>query len=215
MIWKPNVSTAAAIAVVLMGTAVSGCGISSITSGLGGGMFGGSSDQGQVGSVTKEELLSAAKADFRAGPQAADIRVAAGCPRFLTWSRDNSLTVYEKGRVGDSLAVLHRGEITQTARECTIRPGQVTVKYGFSGRVLLGPRGKTGRVTLPVQVFVNDAARQRVTADKLVVNVDVSLDKPIAYFSKVQTLTFSIPEGTRPGDYEVFVGFERAVPDAG
>jgi len=62
---------------------------------------------------------------------------------------------------------------------------------------------------------VMDAARQRITADKLVINVDVSLDKPIGYFSKVQTLTFAIPEGTRPGEYEVFVGFEQAVPRAG
>jgi hypothetical protein len=215
MSWKPNLRIAAVIGVALLGMTVSGCGISNITSGLGGGMFGGRSDQTQAGSVTKEDLLQAAKADFQPGGPTGNIKVAHGCPRFLAWSRENSLTVYDKGQTGDSLAVLHRGEITQTARECNIAPGRVTVKYGFSGRVLLGPRGKAGRVTLPVEVFVMDAARQRITADKLVINVDVSLDKPIGYFSKVQTLTFAIPEGTRPGEYEVFVGFEQAVPRAG
>ena len=58
------------------------------------------------------------------------------------------MTIYEPGRVGDGLAVMHRGEISKTARECQIEPGRITVKYGFSGRVLLGPKGKSGRVTL-------------------------------------------------------------------
>lgn len=203
------------LAVAVAGLAVTGCGLSSITSGLGGGMFGGKPKENPVASVTKEELLSAAKADFRGGVQTGSVNVAHGCPRFLVWSRDNNLTVFEEGRVGDALAVMHRGEITKTARECSIQPGQVTVKYGFSGRVLLGPRGKAGRITLPIQVFVADGQRQRIAADKMTVDVDVSLDKPIGYFSKVQTLTFSIPQGTRPGEYEVFVGFEQTAPSAG
>jgi hypothetical protein len=31
----------------------------------------------------------------------------------------------------------------------------------------------------------------------------------------VRTGTFDIPEGARPGDYQVFVAFDRAVPGAG
>ena len=141
--------------------------------------------------------------------------VAHGCPRFVVWSRDNNLTIYEAGRIGDGLAVMHRGEITKTARECSIEPGRVTVKYGFSGRVLLGPRGKPGTVSMPLSIFVTDAKRERIAADKIKVDVAISLDKPIGYFSTVRTVTFNIPEGTRPGEYEVFVGFERNVPGAG
>jgi len=28
-------------------------------------------------------------------------------------------------------------------------------------------------------------------------------------------VTFNIPEGTRPGEYEVYVGFDRNIPGAG
>jgi hypothetical protein len=203
------------LAVVIAGMSVAGCGMSSITTGLGGGMFGGKPKENEVGAVNKEELLSAARADYRGGMQTASINVAHGCPRFMVWTRDNHITIFEEGRIGDALAVMHRGEITKTARECTIQPGQVTVKYGFSGRVLLGPRGQSGRVTLPIQVFVADGKQERIAADKMMVDVDVSLDKPIGYFSKVHTVTFNIPEGTRPGEYEVFVGFERTAPGAG
>ena len=196
-------------AIGLISVSLSACGISSLTSGLSGGMFGQAKPE-PVKSVTEAQLLSAAKAgNATATGSVSNINVAHGCPRFQVWSRDNSLTQYADGQVGDSLAVVHRGEITRTARECQVEPGRVTVKYGFSGRVLLGPKGQAGRVTLPVNVFVTDAKRERIAADKMMVSADVSVEDPIGYFSQVKTVTFNIPQGTRPGEYEVFVGFQQ------
>jgi hypothetical protein len=191
-----------------------GCGLSSITSGLGSGIMGGGSAKTETGAVSEEQLLAAAQGGEGAAP-AGGIEVAAGCPRFTVWPRENYITIYEQGRVGDGMAVVHRGEITKTARECTIEPGRVTVKYGFSGRILLGPKGKSGNVSLPVSVFVTDDKRNRLTSDKMMVDVNVSLENPIGYFSAVRTVTFDITEGSRPGDYQVFVAFERGVPGAG
>jgi hypothetical protein len=193
-----------------------GCGMSSLTSGLGGGMFGGSSSKSAVDKVTEEQMLSAAKADEAGATGSTSVgEVAHGCPKFVPWPRENHITIYEQGRVGDALAVMHRGEITKTARECQIEPGKVTVKYGFSGRVLLGPKGKGGNVMLPVTVTVTDAKRAKVLTDQSRVDAAVALDKPIGYFSAVRTVTFTVPEGARPGDFEVFVGFDRATPGAG
>jgi hypothetical protein len=195
--------------------AVGGCGLSTLTSGLGG--FGSGTKTGEVktGGVSEEKLLTAAKANAT-DAQSTDVgEVAHGCPKFVAWSRDNSVTIYETGRVGDGLAVMHRGEITQTARECDVQAGKVTVKYGFSGRVLLGPRGKTGNVSLPMTVFVTDSKRERITAEKMKVDVAVAVDNPIGYFSMVRSVTFNVPVGARPGEFEVFVGFERNIPGAG
>ena len=89
------------------------------------------------------------------------------------------------------------------------------MKYGFSGRVLLGQKGRTGRVTLPVNIFVTDSKRQKIATDSTKIAVDVALDNPIGYFSVVRTVTFQIPEGSRPGEYEVYVGFDRSIPGAG
>jgi hypothetical protein len=110
---------------------------------------------------------------------------------------------------------MHRGEITKTARECNVEPGRVTVKYGFSGRVLLGQKGRSGRITLPVSVFVTDAKRQKITSNTMRISVDVALDNPISYFSVVREVTFNVPEGARPGEFEVYVGFDRNIPGAG
>jgi hypothetical protein len=96
-----------------------------------------------------------------------------------------------------------------------MEPGRITVKYGFSGRVLLGPKGRAGRVTLPLNVFVTDAKRAKLVTDKLQVDVDIALEKPIGYFSMVRTVTFALPEGSRPAEFEVYVGFDRTTPGAG
>lgn len=194
-----------------------GCGgVSSLTSGFGSGsMFGGGGGGDQAaagGGVNEAQLLNAAKAG-ETGTIGGD--VSAGCPRFVVWPRDNTVTIYEPGRAGDGLAIMHRAEITKTARECYAEQGKVTVRYGFSGRVLLGPKGVSGPVRFPVNVFVTDAKREKIKTEKLEVSSAVAVENPIGYFSAVQSVTFAVPEGARAGEFEVYVGFERNIPNAG
>jgi hypothetical protein len=66
-----------------------------------------------------------------------------------------------------------------------------------------------------VSVFVTNEERTRITNDKMNVDVNVSVENPIGYFSAVRTVTFEIPQGSRPGEYEVFVAFDRSIPGAG
>jgi hypothetical protein len=205
--------------VAILAATLGGCGMSSLTSGLGSGIFGGSSNTTAAttpsGEVNEAQLLEAAKADPNATGSVTSEEIIAGCPKVLATSRDNNLTIYEQGRAGDGLAIVHRGEITKTARECQIEPGRVTMKVGFSGRVLLGPRGKSGPISLPVNVVVTDAKREKVFAEKLKIDTNVAVENPIGYFSTVRTVTFAVPEGARPGEFEVNVSFDRNVPGAG
>lgn len=213
---KPFSRNASVLMAGLMVCALGGCGLPSLSSGLGTSVFGGSGQQNaQVQSVSEEQLLSAAKAEVTGGTHSSSAGVAAGCPKFEVWPRDNNVTIYQEGRIGDGLAIRHRGEITKTARECVVEDGRVTIKYGFSGRVLLGPSGATGPVMLPVNVFVTDAKRERIAADAMQVSVEMVMDQPIGYFSAVQSITFDVAEGSRPGEYEMFVGFDRNTPGAG
>jgi hypothetical protein len=210
MTWNRAAWAAAALACLGLG----GCGMTSLTSGLGTSVFGGgqTSAKSDVKTVSEDQLLSAAKSGDGTAPAAIS---DGGCPRFVVGQRDNNLTIYEQGRVGDGLAIIHRGEITKTGRECQIEPGKVTVRYGFAGRVLLGPKGKGGSIKLPVIVTVTDAKREKIATDTLKVDVDMLADKPIGYFSAVKAITIPVPEGSRPGEFEILVGFDRAVPGAG
>ena len=205
-------------ATLALGLAVSlsGCGMSSVTSGLGSSIFGSGSSSAEPTSVSEAELMAAAKAGGNETAALGGGDPQPGCPRFVTWPRDSHVTIYEPGRQGDGLAIMHRGEITKTARECQMVGTQVTVKYGFSGRILLGPRGHSGPISLPINVFVTDAKRDRVSTDKLRVDASVAVENPIGYFSAVRTITFDVPEGARPGEFEVYVGFDRqGSPNAG
>ncbi len=186
-------------AAVAAAVAVSGCGLSTMTSGLSGSMFGAPKKAPEaVTSVTEAQLLSAAKAEYGEGGVNVGA-VAHGCPQFAIAPAMHQATVYEPGRVGDSLGVVHRGEITRTAREC------------FSGRVLLGPRGQSGRVDLPVNIVVAGQNDVRLADENLTVSADVTLENPIGYFSVVREVTFPVPVGSRPGEFSVIVGLKTPV----
>ena len=116
-----------------------------------------------------------------------------------------NLPAHELGKIAIKAAIDRAG----------VEGSRVTVKYGFSGRILLGPRGHAGVVRLPVSVSVRDPKRAPIGADRTTVEASVTIDNPIAYFSQVRTVTFDVPEGSRAGDIDVFVGFEQTAPGAG
>jgi hypothetical protein len=198
----------AVLGILSLATALAGCGMPSL-----GGLLGPKpATPIASGELSQESLLTAAKSDEGDASGAASALMA--CPQFAVWPSTQTLTAYEPGHDGDGLAIVHRGEITQTARECQIQGGHVSIKYGFSGRVLLGPKGVAGHISLPVNIVLTDATKQRVQGDSLRVEVDVAPDKPIGYFSSVRTITFDVPEGGRTADYKLYVAFEKAAGGA-
>jgi hypothetical protein len=202
------------LALAIVAGSAGGCGLSTLTSGLGtGSVFGGGPATAEKAAVNEDQLLAAARGEGNYSGTLGD--VVANCPRVNVLSRDNNVTIYESGRAGDGLWVMHRGELTKTARECQFDGARITVKYGFSGRILLGPKGRSGTVSLPVTVALTDAKRERVKSETMRIETAVSVDKPIGYFSTVRTVTFDVPVGSRPGEFEIEVGFDRNVPGAG
>lgn len=163
--------------------------------------------------VSESGLLEAARTDTSG--QISIETAFTGCPEFKTWPRDRLLTIYDIGREGDGLAIRYRGEITKTARECRIEPNLVTVKYGFAGRVLLGPRGRPGQVQLPLKIHVTDRKRKLVSTQKVAVSVTIPANNPVGYFSAVREVSFVLPPGVPPGDYKLFIVFDRSAPGAG
>ena len=158
-------------------------------------------------------MLAAAKTD--SGTLAVGGEVAHGCPRFQVWSRDGYVTIYEQGRVGDGLARHASRRDHQDGARMQDRAGPRHREIRLLGPRAAGAEGQVRTGALPVTVFVTDAKREKMATDKVKVDVDVALDKPIGYFSIVRSVTFNIPEGSRPGEFEVYVGFDRNIPGAG
>jgi hypothetical protein len=110
---------------------------------------------------------------------------------------------------------MHRGEITETARECAPGiSGGLNVKYGFSGRVLLGPQGKPGTVTLPVKITITDASRNTVKAEQVKLPVTIPGGQPVGQFSVVREVLVPAPPGASPRNYRILIGFDRKAPGA-
>lgn len=186
---------------------VSGCAVSRLAS-----PFRSGEEDSSASAVTEDKLLETAKADtgtdFPAG-------MSTHCPQVVAWPRDRLLTVYQPGHVGDQNSVVHRGEITKMARECQLYSDRVIVKYGFAGRVLLGPKGGPGTVTFGVNIRVAGTQQNTLATDKMNITATIPAGDPAGYFSMVREIAFPIVVGSRPEDYKVFVAFDRNVAGAG
>ncbi|WP_421724573.1 hypothetical protein [Bauldia sp.] len=83
-----------------------------------------------------------------------DFLKSAYCPPIEIRAGTEALTVYERGNENDPAHVRYQASITKTARECTQSGETLTIKVGVSGRVLAGPKGGAGTVTLPLRIVV-------------------------------------------------------------
>ena len=202
--WPCRCAPVGLIAVSLL---VSGCAVSKFSN-----PFRSGSEDTAASAVTEDKLLETAKADTGTDLPSG---FSAHCPQIVAWPRDRLLTVYQPGHVGDANAVIHRGEITKMARECQLYSDRVIVKYGFAGRVLLGPKGGPGTVTLGVNIRVAGAQQNTLATDKMNISATIPGGDPAGYFSMVREIAFPIVIGTRPEDYKVFVAFDRNVAGAG
>jgi len=180
---------------------LSACAVSSISS-----PFKSGSADDAASSVNADRLLETAKSDTGQEVAASG---AAHCPQVVAWPHDRLLTVYEPGHNGDSLSIVHRGEITKLARECQLYSDRVVVRYGFAGRVLLGPKGQAGVVNLPVRVQVAGTDKKVLAKDAMKLTATIPAGNPVGYFSMVREISFPVIVGSRPEDYKIFVAFDK------
>lgn len=76
------------------------------------------------------------------------------CPPLQIRGGTEALTVYERGHENDPAFVRYLASITKTARECRMDGGNLVMKIGVAGRVVAGPKGGPGSLTLPVRIAV-------------------------------------------------------------
>ncbi len=193
------------------------CSMSNLTSGLGTDLFSSKKKQQEQAAVwsptvTEGSLLAAAKQNQDLSTL---LTAEKGCPRFVIWSKGRHFTRYENPVVKEPTSVMYRGEITKIARECEIAAGRITIKYGFSGRLLLGPKAKSDQYALPVVLTVTGKARGKLKEERLNVPIIIEKGQPVGYFTRVRRITFDIPEGSQVEDFKLFVSFDKDAEQQG
>lgn len=135
------------------------------------------------------------------------------CPPVQILPGTESFIAYDRGHEDDPAFIRSQSAIARTARECNaLAPDTLSIKVGVGGRVLAGPKGGAGTVTLPLRVAVVKQHGGNVLFSR-VFPVKVSLNAPdfAADYSEVfDQVVFKVQPEDR--DLIVYVGFDEGKP---
>jgi hypothetical protein len=112
----------------------------------------------------------------------------------------------------NATGIRYQATLGQLARECAVVGDTMTVKVGVEGRVLVGPKGGPGSVTVPLRIaVVHEGPQPRSLWTKFYsVPVTIAAGTTQAAFAQVEDdVTFVMPANRRDLEqYIVYVGFD-------
>ena len=84
-----------------------------------------------------------------------DVELRAFCPRVELREGTAFYNTYERGKKDDRTAIIYQASIADTTRSCVYNTNDtVTMTVAAAGRVVPGPKGKDGAITMPIRVVV-------------------------------------------------------------
>jgi hypothetical protein len=105
----------------------------------------------------------------------------------------------------------YQGSLGQLARECAVLGDSMTIKVGVEGRVLVGPKGSAGNLTVPLRIaLVQEGSQPKPVWSKFYsVPVNVPPGQTQVTFTHVEDdLTFAIPASKDISSYVIYVGYD-------
>jgi hypothetical protein len=154
-------------------------------------------------------VLGAPATTAAAGPTSGTPEI--DCPTVEI--RQGASTFAQSAQAGasDALSLRYQANFVRTARECALRGGNVTMKVGVQGRVILGPAGTAGTVALPIRLAVVKEGLEPKTVWTKFYSVPVTMPpgQPNVLFSHVEEdMTVPMPPGNEFDQYVIYVGFD-------
>jgi hypothetical protein len=139
-------------------------------------------------------------------PPTLESDLRAYCPAVNLRDGTSVLRRYAKGGEGDPQKLAYQASITDVTRTCSRNDTQMTINVAAAGRVVTGPVGTAGAVTLPIRVVV--LRGEEVLYSQLHPN-QVNITNPAAatqYLFNDPNVVIPIPE---PGTIRIFVGYDE------
>ncbi|HZC57166.1 MAG TPA: hypothetical protein VE396_14150 [Xanthobacteraceae bacterium] len=112
----------------------------------------------------------------------------------------------------EAMALKYQGSFVRAARECAVVSGQMVMKVGIQGRVIVGPAGGPGHVDVPLRIAVVDAPSSgtKVIATKFIqIPLDIANDDGANFTHIEEGLTFPLPSAAALENYVVYIGFDQ------
>ena len=133
------------------------------------------------------------------------------CPGVTVRSGAATLAVNTPGVEPSATNLRFQATVSQTARECAVSAGNMTMKIGIQGRVILGPAGTPGKYEVPMRLaLVREGVEPRTIWTKLY-RVPVTLspgETNVAFVQVEEGMTFPVPGREDLEAYVVYVGFD-------
>ena len=206
--------------------AIAGC--AALVSGCGGGssLLGSSDGSTSFGSRFSQLFGSGAdsKAQLVGAPPRVDDPSDLTCPSVAIREGTATYAIGLPGKPAEGSDLRYQGTIVRYARDCRVANGQVSVRLGVEGRVIVGPAGAPPSADLPVRVAVVQEGIQPKTIFTKLYNTPVDLSgRSNALFSFVaEDIAYPIPSAEAADAYVFYIGFdpngvrpERAAPRKG
>lgn len=76
------------------------------------------------------------------------------CPRVILKEETTNINRYAKGGEDDPAKLSFQASISEATRSCNRQTGMLAMQVAVAGRVVPGPAGASGQITLPIKVTV-------------------------------------------------------------
>jgi hypothetical protein len=110
-----------------------------------------------------------------------------------------------------AMTIRYQGTIIQLARECAAAAGNLTIKAGVQGRIILGPAGGPGQLEIPLRyALVREGPEPKTIWTKLYkIPVAIPDGQTNVTFTHVEDdLTIPRPRSSELQAYVIYVGFD-------
>jgi hypothetical protein len=99
----------------------------------------------------------------------------------------------------------------QLARECNVADGNLVIKVGVQGRVIIGPQGGPGNVDVPLRYAVVKEGPEPKTITTKFKRVPVTVsqgDSNVSWLDVDDSMTLPMPSSNELAAYVIYVGFD-------
>ncbi len=133
------------------------------------------------------------------------------CPRVQLREGTSFFNTYAKGGQDDPAKIVYQASIADVTRSCSRAGGMLTMKIAVAGRIVPGPAGGPGTVTMPIRVAV-------LRGEEIFYSELHRHSVVVGEGSGATQFLFANPDITMPipekGTVQVFAGFDEGPPKA-
>jgi hypothetical protein len=133
------------------------------------------------------------------------------CPFIEIRQGASTLSIGPQGE-NAAMTLKYQGSFVRAARECAVVGGDLVMKIGVQGRLIVGPAGGEGQVDVPLRIAIvqeNTAGSKTIATRLIRIPVLVPPGVPFTEFTHIEEgVAFPLPPAAVLEDYTVYIGFD-------